>query len=81
MRQALIASEGPSPLGTRTFFYGNTILLDRVDMCCREHEATHLNLTVFSDNEVRPTRGCPPLASNRSYIFNESALCIFKAPY
>lgn len=55
--QALIASEGPSPLGIRTFFYDNTILLDKDDMWCKAEERTHLNLTVFSNNAVHTPSG------------------------
>ena len=55
--QALISSEGPSPLGIRTFFYGNTILLDKDSVWCYAHERTHLNLTTFSDNEVHTPSG------------------------
>jgi hypothetical protein len=50
--QALIHSEGPSPLGIRTFVYGNTILLESESHWCKHTESTHLNLTQFWDNRI-----------------------------
>jgi hypothetical protein len=63
------------PTGIRTFFYGNTILLDKDGMWCKESERTHLNLTIFSNNSVHTPSGgnssapsgdvCVPPGANR----------------
>jgi hypothetical protein len=48
----LIHSEGPSPLGIRTFFYNCTFLSFRDADWCSISEETHLNLTQFWNNNV-----------------------------
>merc|ERR1712176_1262738 len=40
---SLISSEGPSPLGIRTFFYNSTLLLLTDAEWCDEQEPTRLN--------------------------------------
>lgn len=54
---ALIASEGPSPLGIRTFFYNSTFLLLSDSEWCKEAEHTRLNLTQFWYNDVHTPSG------------------------
>ena len=54
---SLIASEGPSPLGIRTFFYNSTFLNLRDADWCNINEQTHLNLPQFWNNRVHSPSG------------------------
>ena len=53
----MISSEGPSPTGTRTFFYNNTMLNLQDADWCRNSERTHLNLTQFWGNHIHSPTG------------------------
>ena len=57
MSASLIASEGPSPLGIRTFFYNSTFLNLRDADWCNINEQTHLNLPQFWNNRVHSPSG------------------------
>jgi hypothetical protein len=54
---ALIAGEGPSPTGVRTFFYNSTFLNLRDADWCNNRELTKLNLSQFWNNEVHSPTG------------------------
>ena len=54
---ALVASEGPSPAGIRTFVYNSTFLNLRDSDWCHIEEGTHLNLPEFWNNQVHSPTG------------------------
>jgi len=54
---SLVGSEGPSPVGIRTFFYNSTFLNLRDSDWCNVAERTHLNLPQFWNNKVHSPTG------------------------
>ena len=56
---SLVGSEGPSPVGIRTFFYNSTFLNLRDSDWCNVAERTPLNLPQFWNNKVHSPTGKP----------------------